>query len=1554
MKIRKRLLSLLVAGVFLAGLITPFISTPTCVIADDPTVQVVASSDDCRAYKYANAAYTNFSLTENFAVGTLDGNTKGIGSGARFLDVTVPQGATISEARLQLRCDWTDGAGVVTGILTGEDIDSAPTFTNLGDFTSRVHTDASVTWSSLGAWTAGTWYNSPDIKTVVEEIVGRGGWSSGNDMVIFLEDEARASSGWRRASSYDGAPTYAPKLYISYSVTPAVETDDASGVIPTGATLSGDLVSMSGFSPIYCYFQHGLTDSYGSSTDEQERYSTGTFHEEILDLDTNQTYHFRAVALYDTDQYVYGIDKTFYTEEAGGGGGWLPGFSFRQRFKVTRSTVGDLGNYQYLVTVHSGAGASDGSDIYLDSNADNWPNDIRFTTVTGETSLDYYLQDFDADIALVWVELNFIPESPAETPFYIFYGNANASSASSGTDTFLFFNDFSTNPFTSVLYTSDKKETSVYLQQDGILYCQETYWSAPSRLFKYNIASGVKTVVFEESYNRFTMWASDYDEENNCIWITGEHCNAGNLQDYMRLAIFRWDLTDDTVQEARLAQANSLSEGTAIIRYEDYVYAGSCGTGDGGRQVWRAPVSGWENSANWGVVWHAAGNIPTKFFSVGGNLYLLKGADGKIYKYSGGTFILDTSLPCIGTGGWATASDAYWQTGWDDAYVVYRHTGGTIHIGKFNGNYYEDTDTGISNNSFGLKLTLNETRSTAYIFKVNAIDWEDSSGSTYIYKCNVDGSNVSLTQQLRSVQPSWILSNYGGEYCGQHLPKSLASTSKIIHYTSVSSMAIGEGQFAWDSSNEILRGYYSASSRAWTNGIHILNPPSQDGRFVSVKLRVDSGEYVAVQPKWLSQGNCIMMEARAWESSLRTEIYTGGAGGVISQAAFSWTGSTWFRVLSKVSDAGKVLVDIDGVNKLNFTSSYCDRTWTGVGLSTYLGAGSFDDLFVGKYIVPEPSITDWQAEEEATESAVDTKAASDKATTTATLNATITSVIGGNASDIGFQWGLTSSYGADWSDGAGDPYGVGDFDHGITTLTPNTTYHFRAFIIVDGETIRGEDLTFLTVALGAPSVTTGEAATITNNSALLQGALDSLGDYDPVYVSFEYGITTSYVAAGSPTANQVKAAVDTFNAPISNLSPGVVYHFRARVEANGNYFHGLDNTFKTAIVPPPSPQTPTQFTATGTDSTIVLTWLRGVDSTKTLVRYSTSSYPLSISEGNHLYLGVDLTCTLSDVISDQTYYFSAWGEHSGVYSTARAIASSVPEIGALTFPDFVEIVDAKVYSEYLENGDQLYTIRYKLIYSSGNPLEDCSDYFQFQIMEGSTVKASYPVKSWGYRVGSIWLSAPSALTWQGEYKIRLVGYADKWTTPPEDTWYLSLGDWQGSELTNLDSWCIYSAEAIQSYYDTALVDYGAEGSCINDQGAIIFSMGIPSIRTERPNIFCTETALPPPELDEHTREYETTWSTDRLGTYIPGVLESGAGMLGISAINLGGFIIFLLWLAVVVLVGMGSGNALVGMGLGVPIVIGGAFFGLVPGALIMILSAVTVMFGVYYIWIRGV
>lgn len=133
--------------------------------------------------------------------------------GMRFTNITIPQGAIITNAYIEFEVDETD-SGTTNLTFSGQDIDNAPTFsTSSNNISSRTPTSNTVPWNNLAAWNAvDQKQQTPDLSLIIQEIVDRGGWTSGNSLVILVE-----GSGERTAESYDGENANAPLLLIDYS-----------------------------------------------------------------------------------------------------------------------------------------------------------------------------------------------------------------------------------------------------------------------------------------------------------------------------------------------------------------------------------------------------------------------------------------------------------------------------------------------------------------------------------------------------------------------------------------------------------------------------------------------------------------------------------------------------------------------------------------------------------------------------------------------------------------------------------------------------------------------------------------------------------------------------------------------------------------------------------------------------------------------------------------------------------------------------------------------------------------------------------------------------------------------------------------------------------------------------------------------------------------------------------------------------------------------------------------------------------------------------------------
>ncbi len=185
--------------------------TPATVPAGQNTVDVrVAKGVDDVEESSTGSMYVNSSDLEL----VYDGSNQVVGM--RFRGVSVPKGATITNAYLQFKVDETS-SNVTMISIQGEAKSNALAFSNTKrNVSARLRTINAVSWSpsswlTLGA--AGIGQRTPNLAPIVQEIVSQTSWVAGNSMVMII-----TGSGKRVAKAYEVDPAGAPLLHIEYTV----------------------------------------------------------------------------------------------------------------------------------------------------------------------------------------------------------------------------------------------------------------------------------------------------------------------------------------------------------------------------------------------------------------------------------------------------------------------------------------------------------------------------------------------------------------------------------------------------------------------------------------------------------------------------------------------------------------------------------------------------------------------------------------------------------------------------------------------------------------------------------------------------------------------------------------------------------------------------------------------------------------------------------------------------------------------------------------------------------------------------------------------------------------------------------------------------------------------------------------------------------------------------------------------------------------------------------------------------------------------------------------
>ena len=198
-------------------------------------IPVAASADDAE-----ESATGSVSLTSTDLELVFDKSTQTVGM--RFAGVAVPRAAPITTAYVQFEVDEVS-TGATTLTLQGEAADNPGAFQKTSkNVSSRPRTVTAVPWIPP-PWptiqVAGPDQRTPNIGAVIQEIVNRPGWASGNAIVILV-----TGAGKRTAEARDG--TRAPVLHVEYQVAPPPNQPpsvnagpDQQVVLPTSVTLAG-------------------------------------------------------------------------------------------------------------------------------------------------------------------------------------------------------------------------------------------------------------------------------------------------------------------------------------------------------------------------------------------------------------------------------------------------------------------------------------------------------------------------------------------------------------------------------------------------------------------------------------------------------------------------------------------------------------------------------------------------------------------------------------------------------------------------------------------------------------------------------------------------------------------------------------------------------------------------------------------------------------------------------------------------------------------------------------------------------------------------------------------------------------------------------------------------------------------------------------------------------------------------------------------------------------------------------------------------------------------
>lgn len=134
--------------------------------------------------------------------------------GVRFVNVNIPQGAVIARAYLRLTSKQAQAGDTCKVKMYGNDADNAVAPTNYTQAEALVLTSSLTSWNPVPHFDLSSKYQTPDITSIVQEIVNRPGWSSGNALQILVKDDISTSGAYRYIRSIDYDPSDKAELVV--------------------------------------------------------------------------------------------------------------------------------------------------------------------------------------------------------------------------------------------------------------------------------------------------------------------------------------------------------------------------------------------------------------------------------------------------------------------------------------------------------------------------------------------------------------------------------------------------------------------------------------------------------------------------------------------------------------------------------------------------------------------------------------------------------------------------------------------------------------------------------------------------------------------------------------------------------------------------------------------------------------------------------------------------------------------------------------------------------------------------------------------------------------------------------------------------------------------------------------------------------------------------------------------------------------------------------------------------------------------------------------------
>jgi hypothetical protein len=581
-----------------------------------------------------------------------------------------------------------------------------------------------------------------------------------------------------------------------------------------------------------------------------------------------------------------------------------------------------LTDYQVKFIINRSSGTNSGDNIYIGTDCEADYDDIRFSS-TSDVEYPYWIESYDASTATIWVKVPTLT-SNSYTDIVLQYGNASATTTSSGTNTFVFFDDFDTLDTAkwTVGGTPTVASSQITINAGSEYIIGKTGYAANYEIIGRGSLGASNNLLFgfQASYEGTPLITFQYGYLNGSVYNTRSY--------------------NSTTQDTSIGASYTGTRTWRIKRYSSSIayYVGSTLVATHSTQVPTStlypilaqPTTGSGSSVFDAIAIHAiTASEPTKYYRSPLTDWTYK----QTHSITHGTGLTDyqVQFTVYKTSGTSSGSSIYCNTHCNDDFSDIRFSVDNATSLPY---WIESYTNGVSAVVWVKLPTIGTT--TVSVFYGNAIATSESNGDdVFIFFDDFSEGSLNATK--------WNTSS-GASIVSNHLQLSTSANATTYAISKNSYPApyqlVSRCKTTSRGSTYIAYGYHNhmSSNSALVGG--------------------GSNGYRINESDSATHGANIQKFSGSWTT--------------INQVSYASSNSTYYKAIASMLDSGSNNVKIsflsDNYSTTHVTAQGSDTTYTSgyIALISYNGSGTtttqYDFVFIRNYAATEPTQGSWSAE----------------------------------------------------------------------------------------------------------------------------------------------------------------------------------------------------------------------------------------------------------------------------------------------------------------------------------------------------------------------------------------------------------------------------------------------------------------------------------------------------------------------------------------------------------------------------------------------------------------